>query len=337
MAQSFVIIPIFKKNNNFLTEAKQFHLIEEVIFIKNKNRDPKAIGDCKSEAYPRTFEEHYLPNHIRMTEMFSSIAMICMGFRDGFNPRIVAEADKTEIVNNENDGNSDGKFLLQTDFFDKTCCPSNELLYIIKTKSDTDVHYNKKEALIQTKIPKRCNMELSSEDVVWISLSEILNNTYAEIRVETRIKTYVKIWWNRPDIFILDMRKNKMTVIEVVITYQDSLQTVESKKIRKYDLLANELCLIYKFGAEIIHYVMTWDDISRPNAEERVSVTVILRAEMHKQPSLSLKQVYNQEDGVKTENTKNILSLILDGITSAEVPKINANEHSELEEEIEVV
>ncbi|TBT98112.1 hypothetical protein CWI36_2535p0010 [Hamiltosporidium magnivora] len=118
------------------------------------------------------------------------------------------------------------------------------------------------------------------------------------------------------------MRKNKMTVIEVVITYQDSLQTVESKKIRKYDLLANELCLIYKFGAEIIHYVMTWDDI-------RVSVTVILRAEMHKQPSLSLKQVYNQEDGVKTENTKNILSLILDGITSAEVPKINANEHSE--------
>ncbi|TBU05031.1 hypothetical protein CWI37_0057p0020 [Hamiltosporidium tvaerminnensis] len=287
MAQSFVIIPIFKKNNNFLTEAKQFHLIEEVIFIKNKNRDPKAIGDCKSEAYPRTFEEHYLPNHIRMTEMFSSIAMICMGmfsanqtitralakelrnspvkiwiymlkkviykyniaqpnvigcspirvprFRDGFNPRIVAEADKTEIVNNENDGNSDGKFLLQTDFFDKT-----------------------------------------------------------------------------PDIFILDMRKNKMTVIEVVITYQDSLQTVESKKIRKYDLLANELCLIYK-----------------PNAEERVSVTVILRAEMHKQPSLSLKQVYNQEDGVKTENTKNILSLILDGITSAEVPKINANEHSE--------
>ncbi|KAK1347610.1 hypothetical protein LUQ84_002875 [Hamiltosporidium tvaerminnensis] len=44
-------------------------------------------------------------------------------FRDGFNPRIVAEADKTEIVNNENDGNSDGKFLLQTDFFDKTCCP----------------------------------------------------------------------------------------------------------------------------------------------------------------------------------------------------------------------
>ncbi|TBU01513.1 hypothetical protein CWI36_1325p0010 [Hamiltosporidium magnivora] len=49
-------------------------------------------------------------------------------FRDGFNPRIVAEADKTEIVNNENDGNSDSKFLLQTDFFDKTCCPSNELL-----------------------------------------------------------------------------------------------------------------------------------------------------------------------------------------------------------------
>ncbi|TBT99696.1 hypothetical protein CWI39_1926p0020 [Hamiltosporidium magnivora] len=40
---------------------------------------------------------------------------------------------------------------------------------------------------------------------------------------------------------------------------------------------------------------------------------------------------------VKTENTKNILPLILDGITTAKEPKTNTNKELELEEEKEVV
>ncbi|TBU02638.1 hypothetical protein CWI37_0440p0050, partial [Hamiltosporidium tvaerminnensis] len=51
------------------------------------------------------------------------------------------------------------------------------------------------------------------------------------------------------------------TLIEVGITSQDSLQIVETEKLRKYDLLANELGLIYKCSVEIIPYVMTWDGI----------------------------------------------------------------------------
>ncbi|TBU06528.1 hypothetical protein CWI36_0432p0020 [Hamiltosporidium magnivora] len=50
------------------------------------------------------------------------------------------------------------------------------------------------------------------------SVQEILDNEYAEIRVDTRIKTDVKIRNNRPDIFILDKKKNKITLIEVGIT-----------------------------------------------------------------------------------------------------------------------
>ncbi|TBU12699.1 ribosomal RNA methyltransferase [Hamiltosporidium tvaerminnensis] len=42
---------------------------------------------------------------------------------------------------------------------------------------------------------------------------------------------------------------------------------------------------------------------------------IISRAEMHKQPTPPLKQVDNEEDGVKKENTKNIFR-ILDGITT---------------------
>ncbi|TBU04617.1 hypothetical protein CWI37_0110p0010 [Hamiltosporidium tvaerminnensis] len=79
---------------------------------------------------------------------------------------------------------------------------------------------------------------------------------------------------------------------------------------------------------------------SGPNAEEsweRASLSVILGAEMHKQPIPPLKQVDNEEDDVKTENTKNILPLIFDGITTAKEPKTNTNEELELEEEIEVV
>ncbi|TBT97841.1 hypothetical protein CWI36_2684p0010, partial [Hamiltosporidium magnivora] len=75
------------------------------------------------------------------------------------------------------------------------------------------------------------------------------------------IKTDVKIRCNRSDIFILDKRQNRITLIEVGITSQDSLQIVETEKLRKYDLLANELGRIYKFSAEIIPYIVTCDGI----------------------------------------------------------------------------
>ncbi|TBU13179.1 hypothetical protein CWI38_0509p0010, partial [Hamiltosporidium tvaerminnensis] len=101
----------------------------------------------------------------------------------------------------------------------------------------------------------------SSKRIRSHSVQEILDNEYAEIRVDTRIKTDVKIRNNRPDIFILDKKKNKITLIEVGITSQDSLQIVETEKLRKYDLLANELGLIYRCSVEIIPYVMTWDGI----------------------------------------------------------------------------
>ncbi|TBT98882.1 ethanolamine-phosphate cytidylyltransferase, partial [Hamiltosporidium magnivora] len=171
-------------------------------------------------------------------------------------------------------------------------------------------------------------------------------------RVDTRIKTDVKIRCNRPDIFILDKKKNKITLIEVGITSQDSLQIVETEKLRKYDLLANELGLIYRCSVEIIPYVMTWDGIVTKyhktyakrlqipmniEAYIQASLSVILGAEMHKQPIPPLKQVDNEEDDVKTQNTKNILLLILNGITPAEEPTTNTNEELELEEETIVV
>ncbi|TBU16705.1 hypothetical protein CWI38_0293p0020 [Hamiltosporidium tvaerminnensis] len=93
------------------------------------------------------------------------------------------------------------------------------------------------------------------------SVFEILDNEYAEIRGDNRIKTDVKIRNNRPDISILDKKKNKITLIKVQITSQDSLQIVETEKLRKIDLLASELGFFYKSSVEIILYMMVWSDI----------------------------------------------------------------------------
>ncbi|TBU13029.1 hypothetical protein CWI38_0554p0010 [Hamiltosporidium tvaerminnensis] len=224
----------------------------------------------------------------------------------------------------------------------------------------------------------------SSKRIRSHSVQEILDNEYAEIRVDTRIKTDVKIRNNRSDIFILDRKKNKITLIEVGITSQDSPKIVETEKLRKYDLLANDLGHIYKFSVAIIPYVMmTWDGIvtkyhksylkrleipmnveayiqsivlkktvetisfdrrrgfeSGLNAEEsweRASMSVIMRSEVHEEPTPPLKEERREEDGAKNFKPKNKAPFISQGGTTLEEPTNNINEESDLEEETIVV
>ncbi len=60
---------------------------------------------------------------------------------------------------------------------------------------------------------------------------------------------------------ILDEIKNEIILVEIGITNQNALVTVETEKTRKYDLLANKLGQLYKYKVEIIQYVMTWEGI----------------------------------------------------------------------------
>ncbi|TBU10773.1 DUF933 domain-containing protein [Hamiltosporidium tvaerminnensis] len=79
---------------------------------------------------------------------------------------------------------------------------------------------------------------------------------------------------------------------------------------------------------------------SGPSAEEsweRASLSVIIGAEMHKQPTPPLKEVKNEEDSVKQVNSKNILPLILDDVTRPEEPTIDINDKSDVEKENKVV
>ena len=101
----------------------------------------------------------------------------------------------------------------------------------------------------------------SSKKIRSHSIQEILVNENAEIRVDTRINVNVKIQCNKPDIFVWDKKRKEIILIEIGITSQSSLTNVESEKMRKYDLLANELGMMYKCKTRIIPYVMTWEGI----------------------------------------------------------------------------
>ena len=60
------------------------------------------------------------------------------------------------------------------------------------------------------------------------SIQETVANENVEIRVDTRIKTDIKVDKNRPDIFVLDKKKREITLIGVGITNQDILHRMES-------------------------------------------------------------------------------------------------------------
>ncbi|TBT99473.1 hypothetical protein CWI36_1964p0010, partial [Hamiltosporidium magnivora] len=76
------------------------------------------------------------------------------------------------------------------------------------------------------------------------------------------------------------------------------------------------------------------------NAEEsweRASMGVIMRPEIHEEPTPSLKEAKREEDCAKNLKPKNNAPLISQGGTTLEEPIININEESDLEEETVVV
>ncbi|TBU17660.1 hypothetical protein CWI38_0272p0040 [Hamiltosporidium tvaerminnensis] len=152
--------------------------------------------------------------------------------------------------------------------------------------------------------------------------------------------------------FLIMSDKNDVK-IRLGITSQDSLQIVEIETLRKYNLLANELeiipyvmtwdgimtkyhrtnvkrlqilmnieayiqSIVHKKTVETISFDRRRGLESRPNAEQswkRASLSVILGAEMHKQPTPHYRK---QIQGMKE-------------------PTININKKSDLEEDNEVV
>jgi hypothetical protein len=64
------------------------------------------------------------------------------------------------------------------------------------------------------------------------SVQEVVANGNAEIRVDNRIYTDIKIQHNKPDLFIYDKKRKEITLIEVGITNLDILNRVQNEKTR---------------------------------------------------------------------------------------------------------
>ncbi|XP_040076971.1 uncharacterized protein LOC120848936 [Ixodes scapularis] len=105
-----------------------------------------------------------------------------------------------------------------------------------------------------------------------------------------KLKSYVKIEMelslecNKPDLMIHDRKTKEITLIEVGITKKSILAKTELRKYQKYDVLRNELTVMY-LGCKVITVpvVMTWDGIVTKHFKgymKQLKVTDILMAYM---------------------------------------------------------
>ncbi|EQB60016.1 hypothetical protein NAPIS_ORF02432 [Vairimorpha apis BRL 01] len=122
------------------------------------------------------------------------------------------------------------------------------------------------------------------------SVKLIVVNKLIEIRVDTTIKTDIKIKYNKLDIVVIDKKSKEILIVEIRVKSIDSLQQEETEKLKKYDLLANELGLIHGCKTRIIPYVLTWDGIvTKYHAKYRKALEISDRIKAYIQ-SVTLKK-----------------------------------------------
>jgi hypothetical protein len=132
----------------------------------------------------------------------------------------------------------------------------------------------------------------------------VVANKFVEIRVDTTIKTDIRIKYNKPDIVVIDKRAKEILIVEIGVTSIDNLQQVESEKLRKYDLLANELGLIHGCKTKIIPYVLTWDGIvTKYHEKYRKELEVTDRIEAYIQSATLKKTLESVSLSTEEEET----------------------------------
>ena len=136
------------------------------------------------------------------------------------------------------------------------------------------------------------------------SVQETVSGLEATITTDTRIKTDVKIQHNRPDIVVHDKKRREILLIEVGITSQDRLQTVETEKQHKYDMLAKEMGMMYKCSTRIIPYVLTWDGIVTKHHHRHSEALGLSR---HAEAYIQALAVKKTLESVSYEHRRNLL------------------------------
>jgi len=93
----------------------------------------------------------------------------------------------------------------------------------------------------------------------------------------------------------------------VGITNLDLLTQVENEKLRKYDLIANELSLSYKCKVKIIPYVMTWEGlVTKYHKKYRNEIGISLKTEAYIQSTVLKKTfesiTFDRRRGIEEED-----------------------------------
>ncbi len=134
----------------------------------------------------------------------------------------------------------------------------------------------------------------------------------------------MKVKYNKPDLLVINKKEKLITIVEIGVTSQDNLQQVEGEKLRKYDVLANELGLIYGFKTKIIPYVITWDGIVTKyhkqyskQLEIPPSVEAYIRYVTLKKTLESISLDYRRGDKISVEKPKQEINGILARDSSA--------------------
>ena len=252
-----------------ILKVERFHKshlsqISDYLRLKYKLEDDTQIESKKLYEAQR----NSLYNEIKTKHHHSKLYSLCD------NPTFSIKGSSTWLKEGRNNPKDEASLCFLQDrniFLGETAnCPhckvKKKTVEHLATKCDRMLSYdytrrhNEVVRCIHLQLCNAYNLK-SSKNIRSHSVQEIVSNEKAEIRVDTRIKTDVKIQCNKPDIFVLDKVSKEITLIEVGITSKDNLQTVETEKMRKYDLLANELGLIYKCKTTIIPYVISWDGL----------------------------------------------------------------------------
>ncbi|EQB60318.1 hypothetical protein NAPIS_ORF02095 [Vairimorpha apis BRL 01] len=134
-------------------------------------------------------------------------------------------------------------------------------------------------------ITKKLKIKIPTNVYTSLLLQEVMENDQAEIRVDTRLVTDIKT------------KEREILIVEVGITNQDRLSLVENEKLRKYDLLANELDIIHKCKTRIVPYVMTWD--ARNPTKPLGIYTVLVLKKTLESISLERRQGHDWRDAVE--------------------------------------
>lgn len=123
-------------------------------------------------------------------------------------------------------------------------------------------------------------------------VEKTVENNRAIIKTDTAIRTDIYVKHNKPDIVVIDKVYNQILIVEIGITSQENIKTVETEKTRKYELLSKEMGQIYQSSVVIVPYVFTWEGlVTRYHERYKKTLKVENHTEAYIQ-SLILKKTF---------------------------------------------